>query len=183
MEDIMMTELLYNRDEKGLAELRSKYSRLLMKITRGILKSPEDAEECVNDALYAVWNSIPPDKPEKLLPYVCRIARRKAIDRLRYNKADARNPELLTELDECVPSSYDVQSAAERSELTAAINAWVKTLSEKHQKLFVLRYFSMYEVKEAAHGAGMTVTAATTALMRMRASLKEYLIKGGFFNE
>lgn len=178
MEDIMMTELLYNRDEKGLAELRSKYSRLLMKITRGILKSSEDAEERVNDALYAVWNSIPPDKPEKLLPYVCRISRCKAIDRLRYNNAAARDPKLLTELDECIPSGYDVQSAAEKAELASAINAWVKTLSEKHQKLFVLRYFSMYEVKEAAHGAGMTVTAATTALMRMRSSLKEHLIKG-----
>lgn len=183
MEDTMMTELMFNRDEKGLAGLKNKYSRLLMKITLGILKSPEDAEECVNDALYAVWNSIPPDKPEKLLPYICRIARRKAIDRLRYNNAAARDPKLLTELDECVPSGYDVQSATEKSELAAAINAWVKTLSEKHQKLFVLRYFSMYEVKEAAHGAGMTVTAATTALMRMRASLKEHLIKGGFLNE
>lgn len=70
MNDTVMTELLFNRDEKGLAELKKKHSRLLMKIALGILKSPEDAEECVNDALYAVWNSIPPDKPEKLLPYV-----------------------------------------------------------------------------------------------------------------
>ena len=183
MEDTMMTELMFKRDEKGLAELKKKYSRLLMKITRGILKSPEDAEECVNDALYAVWNSIPPDKPEKLLPYICKIARRKAIDRLRYNKAAARDSDLLTELDDCIPSGCDIQNTAEIAELASAINAWVKTLSKKHQKLFVLRYFSMYEIKEAAHGAGMTVTAATTALSRMKVSLKEYLIKGGFFNE
>lgn len=183
MEDTIMTELLYNRDEKGLAELKSKYFRLMMKIARGILKSPEDAEECVNDALYAVWNSIPPDKPEKLLPYVCKIARRKAIDKLRYNSAAARNPELLTELDECIPTNSSIEETAEKAELAAAINAWVKTLSEKHQKLFVLRYFSMYDIKEAAHGAGMSVTAATTALSRMRVSLKDCLIKGGFFNE
>lgn len=183
MNDTAMTELLYNRDEKGLEELRKKHSRLLMKITLGILKSPEDAEECVNDALYAVWNSIPPDKPEKLLPYVCRIARRKAIDRLRYNTAAMRDPELLTELDDCIPSGADIQNEAEKAELAAALNAWVKTLSKKHQKLFVLRYFSMYEIKDAAKGAGMSLTAATTALSRMKASLKEYLVKGGFFNE
>ncbi|MCH5196898.1 MAG: sigma-70 family RNA polymerase sigma factor [Oscillospiraceae bacterium] len=183
MEDIMMTELLYNHDEKGLAELKAKYSRLLMKIALGILKSPEDAEECVNDALYDVWNSIPPAKPEKLLPYICRITRRKAIDRLRYNKAAIRNTELLSELDECIPSGCDIQDAAEKAELTAALNAWVKTLPDKHQRLFVYRYFSMYSVSNAAKCSGMSVTAATTALMRMRASLKEYLIKGGFFNE
>lgn len=183
MEDIMMTELMYNRDERGLSELKSKYSRLLMKIARGILKSSEDAEECVNDALYDVWNSIPPAKPEKLLPYVCRITRRKAIDRLRYNKAAARNSDLLSELDECIPANCDIQSAAEKAELAAALNEWVKTLPDKKQRLFVYRYFSMYSIKDSAKCAGMSVTAATSALMRMRASLKEYLIKGGFFNE
>lgn len=187
MNDTVMTELLFDRDEKGLSELKKKHSRLLMKIALGILKSPEDAEECVNDALYAVWNRIPPDKPEKLLPYVCRITRRKAVDRLRYNTAAMRDPSLLTELDECMPSGCDVQDEAERAvlaaELAKALNAWVKTLSKKHQKLFVLRYFSMYEIKDAAKGAGMSLTAATTALSRMKVSLKEYLIKGGFFNE
>ena len=183
MEDTIMTELLYNRDEKGLAEMKTKYSRLLMKIACRILKSPEDAEECVNDALYAVWNRIPPDKPEKLLPYVCRITRRKAIDRLRYNSAAIRNAELLSELDECLPSGYSVENAAEKSEFAAALNAWIKALPDKQQRLFVYRYFSMYTVREVAKGAGMSVTAATTALSRMRASLKDYLIKGGFFNE
>lgn len=183
MEDTAMTELLYNNDERGLSALRQKHYRLMIKIARGILGSPEDAEECVNDALLAVWNSIPPDKPEKLLPYVCRITRRKAIDRLRYNTAAIRNAELLSELDECVPSGCDVQDAAEKSELAAALNAWAKTLPEKQRRLFVFRYFSMCSVKEAAKEAGMSVTAATTALMRMRASLKDYLIKGGFFDE
>ncbi len=183
MEDIMMTDLMFNRDEKGLAELKAKYSRLLMKIALGILKSPEDAEECVNDALYAVWNSIPPDRPEKLLPYVCRITRRRAIDKLRYNTAAMRDTKLLSELDECLPSVYNVQNEAEKAELAVAVNDWVKTLPDKQQRLFVYRYFSMYSVKEAAREAGMSVTAATTALMRMRVSLKNSLIKGGFFDE
>lgn len=186
MEDTMMTELLYDRDEKGLAELRKKHSRLMMKIARGILRSPEDAEECVNDALLAVWDSIPPEKPEKLLPYVCRITRRKAIDRLRYNKAAARDQDLLSELDECIPANGGIEDATElveRAELTAALNAWVKTLPEKHQRLFVYRYFSMYGVKEAAREAGMSVTAATSALMRMRSSLRSYLVERGFYNE
>lgn len=183
MEDIMMTELLYNRDEKGLAELKRRHYRLMMKIARGILKSPEDAEEAVNDALLAVWESIPPEKPEKLLPYVCRIVRRKAIDRLRYNKAAARDESLLTELDECIPEGSSIEDAAEKAELAAALNAWVKTLPEDRQKLFVCRYFSMYSVKDAAHEAGMSVTAATTALMRMRTQLKHYLVERGFYNE
>lgn len=184
MQDTAMTELLYNRDEKGLAALKSKHYKIMMKIALGILSSPEDAEECVNDALLAVWESIPPEKPEKLLPYVCKITRRKAVDRLRYNSAAARDPRLLAELDECIPANNcGVEEAVEKAELAAAVNAWAKTLSGKHQKLFVLRYFSMYGIKEAARESGMSVTAATSALSRMRAALKDYLIKGGFFNE
>lgn len=183
MEDSVITEFLYNRSEKGLSALHKKHFRLMLRIAGSILSSPEDAEECVNDALLAVWESIPPEKPEKLLPYVCRITRRKAIDRLRYNTAAMRDPNLMSELDECVPSGVDVQSAVESAELAAALNAWVKTLPEKRRRLFVYRYFSMYTVKDAAKEAGMSVTAATTALMRMRASLRAHLIKGGFFNE
>ena len=51
MQDTAMTELLYNRDEKGLAALKSKHYKIMMKIALGSLSSPEDAEACVNDPL------------------------------------------------------------------------------------------------------------------------------------
>ncbi|MDE6031492.1 MAG: sigma-70 family RNA polymerase sigma factor [Oscillospiraceae bacterium] len=183
MEDDKLTDLLWEHDEKGLAALKAKHGRLIMKICRGILKSPQDAEECLNDTLLAVWNSIPPDKPEKLTAYTAKVARRKALDRLRYNTAAIRNSDLLTELDECIPSSYRAEDEAERSELSAALNGWLKNQSEKQQRLFVQRYFLMNSVLRSAEKAGMSLTAATTALSRMRKSLKEYLIERGLFNE
>ncbi|MDE7193729.1 MAG: sigma-70 family RNA polymerase sigma factor [Oscillospiraceae bacterium] len=122
MEDAKLTELLWEHDEKGLAALKTKYGRLILKVCRGILRSPQDAEECFNDTMLAVWNSIPPDKPEKLTAYAAKIARRKALDRLRYNTAAIRDSDLLTELDECIPSSCRAEEAAERSELSAALS-------------------------------------------------------------
>lgn len=183
MDDDKLTELLWEHDEKGLAALKAKYGRLILKICRGILKSPQDAEECLNDALLAMWNSIPPDRPENLTAYAAKIARRKAVDRLRYNTAAIRNAELLTELDECIPSSYRAEEKAEKSELSAALNDWLRKQGEKQQRLFVQRYFLMNSVLKSAEKTGMSLTAATTALSRMRKSLKDYLIERGLFYE
>lgn len=183
MEDKTITELLTNRDQRGLAELKAKYDRLILKVCRGFLRSPEDAEECANDTLLAVWESIPPNRPDNLTAYICKIARRKTIDRLRCNTAAMRSPELMTELDECLPSGYSTEDEAEKAELSAALNEWLKSLDERQQKLFTLRYFYMTSAKDAAKACSMTPTAATTALSRLRGSLKKYLVERGLFYE
>lgn len=183
MEDIAITEMLNSRDQKGLSELKSKYSRLILKICRGILRSAEDAEECANDTLFDIWNSLDNNRPENLKAYVCRIARRRAVDRLRYNTAAARDSALLTELDECLPSQSSAEGVAEMAELSKAINDWLLSLPEKQQRLFTLRYFYMCSIKDAAKQCTMSQTAATTALSRLRGTLKSYLIERGMYHE
>ena len=180
-EDEKITALLNERSEQGLSALKARYYRLILKVSRGILRSPEDAEEVTNDTLLAVWEGIPLDKPQNLKAYVCRIARRKAIDKLRYNKAAVRNADLLTELDECLPANCSVEENAEKKELAMALNDWLNTLDETKRQLFTLRYFYMETVKTAAKSCKMSETAASTALQRLRGDLKKYLIERGLF--
>lgn len=181
MEDAVIMNKLENRDQSGLAEIKSKYGRLILSVVRGVLKSPQDVEEVENDVLLSVWESLESVNPENLTAFICKIARRKAVDRVRYNTAAIRNSDLLTELDECLPSGYSPEDEAEKAELSRAFNEWLKTQNEKLQNLFTLRYFYMNSVKEAARGCNMSVTAATTALSRMRGSLKKYLMERGMF--
>lgn len=172
------------RSERGLAELKRKYERLIMKICREVLDSTEDAEECANDTLLAVWEGIERENPNNLIAYVCKIARRKALNRLRYNIAPIRNSALIDELDECLPSTkYSPENAFESSELTAALNDWLRSLPEKQRLLFMKRYYFSESVKDAARECQMSVTAATTALSRQRVSLKKYLTERGFYYE
>lgn len=184
MEDTNIIELISERSESGLEELKQKYGRLILKVCRGILKSPEDAEECANDALLAVWESIAREKPDDLIAFVCKIARRKALNRLRYNTAPMRNSDLLTELDEIaerIPSNENSpEEYAERSELTAVLNEWLSSLPEKHRKLFMRRYFFSDSVKDAGKACRMSAGAAGVALLRLRGELKNYLIERGF---
>lgn len=181
MEDTIIMDKLSDSDQSGLDDISSKYGRLIQSVCRGILKSPQDVEEAENDTLLAVWEGVRRDKPENLTAYICKIARRIAINKLRYNTAAVRNSDLLTELDECLPSCYSIEDKAEKAELARALNDWLKTQSEKRQRLFTLRYFNMLSVKEVAQSCRMSVTAVTTALSRLRGSLKGYLIERGMF--
>lgn len=183
MEDIIIVDKLSNSDQSGLAEISSKYGKLIRSVCGRILKSPQDVEEVENDIFLAVWEGIPRDKPANLTAYICKIARRISINKLRYNTAAIRNSDLLTELDECLPSGCSIEDEAEKAELSAALNGWLRSQSARHQKMFVLRYFNMFSVKETAKACSVTQTAATTALARLRASLKKYLIERGMFYE
>lgn len=183
MDDKRITELLYSNNESGLAEVQKKYGSLIGRICGAVLRSREDAEECSNDTLKAVWDSIPPNKPDNLAGFICKIARRIAISRVRYNTAAVRNADLLTELDECVPSEYSIEDETEKAELSETLNEWLYTLPEKQRLLFVKRYYYFQTVKQAARECGMSATAASTALARLRGSLKEYLTERGMFDE
>ena len=54
--DDAILNLLFERDEAALQEIQAAYGKL----ANDILNSREDSEECVNDMLMKVWQTIPP---------------------------------------------------------------------------------------------------------------------------
>ncbi len=70
MEDGEILALFEARSERALEELSGKYGKLCGQVAENILKNRSDAEECVNDALLASWNTIPPQRPDPLKTYV-----------------------------------------------------------------------------------------------------------------
>lgn len=79
-----------------------------MKIARSILNDHQDAEECVNDAYLGAWNSIPPQSPDPLRAYICRIVRNRSLKKLRANTAIKRGSQFevsLSELEDCIPDN------------------------------------------------------------------------------
>ena len=61
MDDSKIIDLFNERSERAISAVSRKYGRLSLKIAENILKSREDAEECVNDAFLVLWNKIPPE--------------------------------------------------------------------------------------------------------------------------
>lgn len=181
MEDSRIIELFFVRSEQAVEELRQKYEKLCRTIARGILADPRDVEECENDTWMQVWNAIPPERPEHLGAYVGRITRNLAINRLRRDKSKKRGGELASihaELHDCIPSTQDVEASADDTVLQC-IQRFLERQSPRDRALFLRRYFYLESVQELAAPFGMTASAVSTRLGRMRAKLKLELQKEG----
>lgn len=61
MDDERIIELFWSRDEGAVPAAQEKYGAYCRAVALGILGDARDAEECVNDALYLLWNAIPPE--------------------------------------------------------------------------------------------------------------------------
>ncbi len=187
MNDERIVELLWERDESALNELLSRYGRYLRAIALRITGSAEDAEECVNDALDAAWNSIPPHRPEALSAYLAKLVRRVSLATVRRRNAAKRGggdlPLPYEELEECVPSGGDLTKDLEAKELAAFLAGWLRSRPEKERTVFLKRYFFFQTVDRIAKETGLKKSSVKMTLLRCRERLREALIKEGYLNE
>lgn len=186
MEDKKILELLWNRVESALEALAKKFGRRLLYTAMNILGNPEDAEEAVNDTYMALWNTIPPEKPDPLAGYVHRTGRNVALNKRRHLTAQKRNSQYDASLEELAgilpaPSFEELMDARA---LGLAIDRFLDTVSRENRILFLRRYWFGDSVKELAHAFSMSENTISVRLSRMRAQLKSYLIeKEGYFHE
>lgn len=177
MDDKQIIRLFFERSEQAITELSQKYGDLCMKIARSILNDHQDAEECVNDAYLGAWNSIPPQTPDPLRAYICRIVRNHSLKKLRANTALKRGSQFevsLSELEDCISgSSLDEQLAV--SELTAQINAFLSALPRDDRVMFVKRYWFSESLSEIADTFAITENNASVRLSRIRGKLHQHL--------
>lgn len=106
MEDGKILQLLLLRMESAIDAMTKKYGGRLHRTAMNIVNDYHDAEECVNDTYLAVWNTVPPKRPEPLAPFVYRIGRNTAMNMLRRQNAQKRSistyPLSLDELSGCI---------------------------------------------------------------------------------
>lgn len=182
MEDKQIITLYFQRDEQAIAETGNKYGAFCHRIAMNILSIAEDAEECVNDTYFRVWNTIPPTVPESFRAFIGRITRNLSISRYRTLRAKKRYSGLevmLSELEDCVPSSGNVEQEIEIRTLAQMISDWLDELPEADRMLFIRRYWFGDEVKVLAKNTGMLEKSMAQKLYRLRLRLKSDLEKKG----
>ena len=182
MDDKNIIELFYERSEQAITELSKKYGLLCKKVADNILNNHLDAEECVNDAYLAVWNTIPPQNPDSLVSYVCRIVRNQAIKKYHENTALKRNSiydTSLDELEEVLPSSASVEGELEAKEVSAMIDRFLETLDKQSRIMFIRRYWYSESIEEIALSFKTSKHYISVRLSRIRKALKKHLVKEG----
>lgn len=183
MDDAAIIELYWARDEDAIVQTERKYGGYCRTIARNILGSPEDAEECVSDTWHRTWNAIPPQRPNRLPPFLGRIVRNLSISRWRREKAQKRYAGLeaqLSELEDCLPAPGRVEDELEGGELTALLERWLESLSQDDRVVFLRRYWYGDAVKNLAKARGVGANQMAKRLMRLRKDLKMFLEREGY---
>ena len=183
MEDEQILELYRQRDESAIRETERKYGKYLTKIAHGILANAEDSRESVSDAYLGAWNSIPPHCPDVLSAYLAKLTRRCAIDIFRRRHREKRRESeyalSLDELDDCVSGGDTPDETVELSELTQAIETYLRSLDSEARTVFIARYFFFDSLREIAACRHMSESKVKSLLFRTRKGLRDYLIKEG----
>lgn len=182
MEDSRIIELLFARSEQAVSELSVKYGKLVRHISRNILGDNEDVNECENDTYLGVWNAIPPQRPNPLAAFVCRIARNLSLKKYRSNTAQKRDCSFdvsMEELGDCL-AGPSVEETWSTKEMGLAIDRFLDTLNQENRCVFVRRYWFCDSMKEISQRFAISENNASVRLSRIRASLRDYLKKEGF---
>lgn len=183
MEDEKLIELFWNRSQQAIAETACKYGSYLHRISANILKSEEDAKECVNDTYWKVWNSIPPNRPSRFQSWIGRIARNVSLDRYRQEHAKKRGgygaDVLLSELEDCIPDAKRSMEESADERVAEILNCFLQGLKKESRVIFLRRYWYGDSIEAIAGRLLLKESRVKSSLYRSRNALRKKLEKGG----
>ncbi len=184
--DDTLLYLLQTRDESALSTLQSTCGRAAAALSRDILHSDEDAEECANDGLLRVWNTIPPACPSSVRAYYLRVVRNLSLDRLKARMTQKRDGTVdlgvaLEELADCLP---DLSEGENETALRELLTDFLRGEEPLDRALFIGRYWYATPVSTLAAERGLSRFAVSRRLKAVRERLRTCLCKRGYrYNE
>ena len=181
-EDAKIIEMFLMRAEDAITALAEKYGAVCKRIAQNILNNYSDTEECVNDTYLAAWNTIPPQHPNPLKTYICRIVRNIATAKYHSNTALKRNSYYdvaLDELEECLADSSMVEDEISARELTVLLDSFLEGLDKDNRVMFMRRYWYGDSVNDIAVKYGISANNVAVKLSRTRDKLKKFLQEKG----
>lgn len=181
MEDEVIIELFWARDEMAIKNTALKFGGKLHQLAMKILYNHEDAEESVNDTYLTAWNTIPPQRPAYLFAYLAKICRLTAYGKLDWKTAKKRQAEIVeltAEMESCIPDTSAETSVA-GEEIGRLLNIFLAGLSEEKRLIFIRRYWFGDSISDISKRYGLGASKVKVSLLRTRNALKIFLEKEG----
>ena len=162
IEDEKIVELFFERSEQAIQELGNKYGKVCRKLSY----------------------NIPPEKPDPLLTYLCKIVRNISL-KMYYRKEAARRNSTyaiaMEEIEACLAAPNTVETEFEARELARVIESFLDTLTAENRVIFMRRYWFSDSCKDIAKLVGLTEKNISVRLTRIRRKMKKYLIEKEVF--
>ena len=181
--DAELLTLYINRDQKAISVTEKQFGGFCFRIANNILGSREDAEECLNDALMKLWESIPPEQPRSFAAYLSVIVRNLACTRRTAAHTQKRGggefEVALSEIEDTFAAPEHPEAVLDTVAIGDALNRFLDTLPAETSAIFVMRYWSELSIKEIASKCGKGQSKVKMTLYRTRNALKAFLEEEG----
>lgn len=164
-----MRDRLLARDERALAELIDLATPWLLGITQGMLSDADEAEEVVQEAFAIVWQRIHllGPGPPGLMPWLLRITRNRAIDRLRSRRRRRIKRARLHQVggqEVSTPPQEPNEAAYPGWHVHESVHAAVAALPAEQQAAIRLAYFQGLTHSEIAQRLDLPMGTVKTRL-------------------
>ncbi len=182
--DISLLERISKRDSSALSELYDKHSTLLYSIIMRILKEKEETEDVLQEVFVNVWERAEMYDEQLGNPgaWLSRIARNRAVDRLRSKNYRTRSKE--SDIDQ--HHDYFTADASSNPEHRAILSSQqeeiliaLTSLSKDQKDLIEFAYFRGFTQSELADHfklpLGTVKTRMRTAMSILRQKLRHHL--------
>ena len=181
MEDKKIVDMYWARDEEAITQTSVKYGGMMHATSKSIVGSHEDAEECVNDAYLAAWNSMPENRPTYLGGYMAKIIRNISLNRYDRNHAAKRQgvQVVFEELEGCLTDYNTPEEEYEQGCLKEVLDNFLESLDEQKRVIFLRRYFYTDSIAEIAQRMQMSEGKIKSILFRLRGQLAATLKEAG----
>ena len=172
--DIALLDRIVARDEHAVAELYDKHCRLLFGLILRILRDRSEAEEVLQEVFLQVWTRAETFNVALGSPagWLVRIARNRAIDRLRANAVRLRAVE---EAPVDTTSAASPETNAALGEQQRAVARALDTLPSEQRVLIEQAYFLGLTQSELAERFKLPLGTVKTRIRTGMLALREQL--------
>jgi len=164
-------------DAQAFARLIDREAPRLLRFARGILGSPEEAEDLVQDTLLRLWENAAAWKPEaRIGTWLHRVCYNRSIDRLRRRRSFVGD----SALEEMPDASEPADRNLIRGEAEQSLRAAIERLPHRQRTAVLLFHFQELPQREAAAIMEVSETAFESLLARARRQMRQWLsVEGG----
>jgi RNA polymerase sigma factor (sigma-70 family) len=156
-------------DERAFEEIYRRYHQDLYRFCLGMLGSPHDAQDTLQNTMVKVLRALPGEKREiKLKPWLYRIARNEAVETLR-----RRRERVEPEPEQVAPSAAQIAERAEDRERLRRLFADLEQLPERQRGALVMRELSGLSFEEIGKAFATTAATARQTVYEARLGLRQ----------
>jgi RNA polymerase sigma-70 factor (ECF subfamily) len=176
VEDQQLIDGVLRRLPEALERLYRRYRVVLKSIIMQVLHDETEADDVLQEVFLQVWDRAPSysSGKGKLMSWLCTLARRRAIDRLRqqsaYRRATDRYEVSCNETGKSISESHTVEHQAFRDDLRSLLREHLVTLPPHQQEVIRLAFF---EEKSQREISAITRTPLGTVKTRIELGIKK----------